>query len=176
MSNPDIFFIGDTHFGHKLIAKVRGFGEDVEAHDEFIIEQWNSVVKPKDIVWHLGDVAFGKENLSCIARCNGNKKLVMGNHDQYATEEYLKYFHKLFGVIRYKEMVLSHVPIHPNSLEYRWTCNVHGHIHDVMGVIPDERYICVNADCVDLAPVHLDHIKHHLDGLDDEILAAIKEK
>ena len=28
-----------------------------------------------------------------MQRLNGNKKLVMGNHDMYATEDYLHYFH-----------------------------------------------------------------------------------
>lgn len=159
--SPQVFFIGDTHFGHKLIADIRGFSS-TEEHDEQMIENWNSVVRAKDTVWHLGDVAFGKDNLACIERCNGHKKLVMGNHDQYATNEYMKYFSKLFGVIRYKQMVLSHAPIHPNEMEYRWQYNVHGHIHHPERVLDDPRYLCVNADCIELKPMALEKVKQKL--------------
>ena len=41
------------------------------------------MVRPKDIVWHLGDFCFSKRNLEIAARLNGNKKLVMGNHDMF---------------------------------------------------------------------------------------------
>jgi calcineurin-like phosphoesterase family protein len=41
---------------------------------------------------------------------------------------YLKYFEDVRGFLRYKQMWLSHCPIHPQEL-YRCKLNVHGHIH-----------------------------------------------
>ena len=41
--------------------------------DEVLIENWNKVVKPGDIVYHLGDVTVGRyDNLSQeeILRCS----------------------------------------------------------------------------------------------------------
>lgn len=154
---PEIYLIGDTHFGHKLIARVRGFSS-IEEHDEALIENWNSVVKKRDTVWHLGDVAFGKQNLEKVARLNGTKKLVLGNHDQYQMSEYMKYFSKIFGIVRYKENVFSHAPVHPNELIYRWKFNVHGHSHNKEYLPDDDRYFCVTADHIDLTPIRLSDI------------------
>jgi len=52
--------------------------------DETIIENWNSVVKPEDTVYHLGDIALGpiSESLAKVARLNGHKIAILGNHDR----------------------------------------------------------------------------------------------
>lgn len=60
------FFISDTHFSHARILEfesddgrpVRSGFSSVEEMDEAMIERWNSVVGPKDKVYHLGDVAI----------------------------------------------------------------------------------------------------------------------
>ncbi|HUS89517.1 MAG TPA: hypothetical protein VMW91_09155 [Desulfosporosinus sp.] len=50
--------------------------------DEIIINKWNEVVSPEDIVYHLGDFAFRSKNTySCFNRLNGTKILIFGNHD-----------------------------------------------------------------------------------------------
>ena len=60
MSN--IFFIADTHFGHRNICKYRPQFKNPYEHDEYIIEQWNKTVnKKRDIVWVLGDMCILNE-------------------------------------------------------------------------------------------------------------------
>jgi predicted phosphohydrolase len=58
--------------------------------------------------------------------------------------------------------MLTHAPIHPMELEYRFTKNIHGHIHDKVVTkmldgweIPDERYFCVSCEQVDYLPKSL---------------------
>src|ERR1039458_3725317 len=129
----EVFFIADTHFGHRGIIEFsetkghRPFAS-IEEHDEELVRRWNATVGPKDTVWHLGDFCFGKRNLEIAGRLHGNKKLVMGNHDMYDTEDYLRYFTRLAGIVEYKGLVLSHAPVHENQLS-RWYMNVHGHLH-----------------------------------------------
>jgi calcineurin-like phosphoesterase family protein len=164
----EIFFIADTHFGHKRIIEfdlTRAYRQfaTIEEHDEELIRRWNTTVKPKDTVWHLGDFCFGKRNLEIAGRLNGNKKLVMGNHDMYASTDYLKYFTRLAGAVELKGMILTHVPVAERELESRWTRNIHGHLHTkkVMHpgfTVPDNRYINVSCEQINLTPVNYDDL------------------
>ncbi len=59
------YCIADTHFGHQNVLKfeapTRGHFASIEDHDRDLKERWNAVIKPKDTVWHLGDVFLGKD-------------------------------------------------------------------------------------------------------------------
>ena len=100
------------------------------------IYRWNHVVNPKDTVWVLGDVVFGQHNLEKLARLNGYKHLVMGNHDHFPSSEYLKYFARLHGCTNYRDfiliLILIHVPVHPLNIG-RFKGNIHGHLHSHTG-------------------------------------------
>ena len=156
----ETFFISDSHFGHRGIitfsatAPFRPFAT-IEEHDAELVRRWNSVVGKKDIVYHLGDFCFGKRNLPIAAELNGDKRLIMGNHDCYATEDYLKYFTKLYGCKEYKGMILSPVPLHVSQLD-RWYMNVHGHLHT--DTIDNPRYFNVSCEQINLTPIPFDEI------------------
>ena len=158
MSRQRTFLIADTHIGHRNILKFEPFHRpfnSIEEHDEAIVERWNSVVRPNDHVWHLGDVLFGKKSFDVLARLNGTKKLILGNHDHYPNQEYLKYFTKIFGVAELGGCILSHVPVSPTQFT-RYKANIHGHTHS--GSVGDARYICVSAEHINLTPVPLEII------------------
>lgn len=173
MSN--IFLASDHHFSHVGMIKffradgvtiLRDF-ETTEEMDEHMITQHNRVVSPKDKVYFLGDVAFNKTALAKVARLNGTKVLVKGNHDQENLVEYVKYFKDVRGSHQFGGLLLSHIPVHPNSLG-RWPVNVHGHLHsnnvtlESTG-IPDPRYYCVCMEQLkDYTPVSLETIKLHV--------------
>lgn len=152
------FVTADTHFGHKKIlefeAAHRQFAS-IEEHDEALVERWNAAVAPKDTVWHLGDVLFGREAFAYLPRLNGVKKLVMGNHDRYPTALYLEHFNVVLGSAEVRGAIFTHIPIHPGQFR-RYRANVHGHLHSRK--MEDERYICASAEHHGLAPVLLDRI------------------
>jgi len=99
------FYTSDTHFGHKNIIKFcnRPF-KDVDHMNEIIIANWNKVVSPDDVVWHLGDVAMGQidHTLPLVRRLNGYKILVPGNHDRIFSGESPAKIEKFIG--RYDEV------------------------------------------------------------------------
>lgn len=77
-----VFFTSDQHFGHSNILKYcpRPFS-DLEDMKIQIIERYNSVVKPEDTVFHLGDFSMHPRELIVLSRLNGEKHLICGNHD-----------------------------------------------------------------------------------------------
>lgn len=81
----------DLHFNHPLIAKLRGFTKldindnvigDTDAHDEAIIENFNSGVRPGDITIVAGDFAMNWKGVERqLSQLRGRLILVEGNHD-----------------------------------------------------------------------------------------------
>lgn len=161
----NIWFTSDTHFFHKKIIEyekeTRPFKNIDEMH-EALITRWNSVVKPKDTIFHLGDFMMGRGNIHIVTKLNGLKRLIMGNHDLAPTTEYSQYF-KCYGAFNWEHCILTHIPIHPNMLEARWFLNVHGHLHSKkvhnLNAIPDDRYFNVCVEQNNLTPIHADIIR-----------------
>lgn len=154
--NNKTYVVADTHLGHRKACLFRPF-PTLEEHDRHVIERWNSVVRKKDTVWHLGDVFFGgKDNHVILEQLNGYKHLVLGNHDQYPLEVYQKHFHKIVAGYQYDGCILTHIPIHPNQF-YRYRLNIHGHTHDKF-IDGDDRYKCVSLEQINYTPVLLREI------------------
>ena len=135
---PTTFIVSDTHFSHSNIltflnpdgSRLRSF-DSVEEMDELMIENWNKVVKPNDRVYHLGDVCFKFAHLQAIIpRLNGYKNavLIKGNHDELKPHQYLQYFKDIRACSIIDKFILTHIPIHPDSLG-RCKANIHGHLH-----------------------------------------------
>jgi calcineurin-like phosphoesterase family protein len=132
-----LFFTSDTHFNHKNILRhcpSRGKhlrdNDSVEQMNQWIVDMWNRVISPEDIVYHLGDVAFGPPKYApkWVEQLNGHKHLIKGNHD---TSNYMREIGHYFETIQdYKRLnidghkvILFHYPI------LRWDCQFHGSFH-----------------------------------------------
>lgn len=82
------FVTSDTHFGHGRIIELSGRPFSSVGHmNGELIRRWNTVVKPTDVVVHLGDVALGTLDQSLpLGLClNGRKYLIPGNHDRVSS-------------------------------------------------------------------------------------------
>lgn len=79
-----IYLTADHHFGHGNIIDYcdRPF-TDAEEMDRAMIEAWNSLVRPDDTVYHLGDFTLRGINkfTSVVERLNGHTMIVPGGHD-----------------------------------------------------------------------------------------------
>lgn len=167
-----IFLTSDTHFGHdrEFLWGPRDFTNSQE-HDEAIIKNWNEIVGPDDIVYHLGDLMLGDNahGIECVKRLNGHIKLIRGNHDTDARW-------KLYGtlpnveligwadVIKYKKynFYLSHHPTLTSNLEKAphlrmHLINLYGHTHQTGKFYQDMPYMFhVGLDSNDNRPILLD--------------------
>lgn len=160
------FLISDTHFGHANILTfkkedgtlLRPDFKDIQEHDLKLMENWNSIVGKNDKVYHLGDIGF--INFTHIQRIfnnlNGTKILIKGNHDKFKLSQYAQIFKDVRATHVLDKFVLSHVPIHPFSLD-RWKANIHGHLHEHK--IEDEKYINVCVEHINYAPIDFEEIK-----------------
>ena len=183
---PSVFLVSDTHFGHKGVChftrndgvtKLRPF-DTPEEMDEFMVEAWNARVRPNDKVYHLGDVVMSRRSLSIMDRLNGDKVLIRGNHDIFKDEDYRKYFRELRAYHVMNGMILSHIPIHSESLG-RFGVNIHGHLHANRVMRParvleefidhgcttiDERYHCVCVEQTDFAPILFEDVMRNIEA------------
>lgn len=165
------FFISDTHFFHTNILKFTGDdGKRIRPFDslddmhEYMIQKWNSVVKPQDYVYHLGDVTFqyhGAFN-NLMSRLNGQKRLIVGNHDKIWNPALQMNFQKvdLWKGFSEANFTASHMPLRLDGLR-DGAFNVHGHIHQNM--MADKHYINVSVEVRDYTPVHIDTIKQEIE-------------
>jgi calcineurin-like phosphoesterase family protein len=171
---PAVFLVSDTHFGHAGVCRfVRNDGvtklrpwTDPDEMDEFMVQAWNERVRPTDKVYHLGDVVINRRALKTLARLNGDKVLIRGNHDIFRDDEYRQYFRELRAYHVMNGMILSHIPIHEESLG-RFGVNIHGHTHAnrVMkdGAV-DVRYHCVCVEQTDFAPILFEDVVKRIEA------------
>lgn len=176
MSNT--FIAADLHLSHQGIVKFlcedgitkERPWDNIHDMNEAIIHNWNSIITPRDRVLVLGDAVINRSALPQIGRLNGQKELVMGNHDVFRTEEYMEYFHKVHGSLKIDDIIFTHIPVHPSELGSRWKVNCHGHLHskvvmrewnhyDDVWYEPDERYICCSLEHINYTPISLEDLK-----------------
>jgi calcineurin-like phosphoesterase family protein len=136
-----IWLIGDTHFDHSKMCEYCGRPENF---NELIINNWTKMIAPTDLVYHLGDVYFGRKGnfQSCIEFLPGIKILIKGNHDREREQWYLNHgFAAVFNsvivtvavkvnnhTIVYQRTLLSHRPMPINEVDC--SVNIHGHFHN----------------------------------------------
>ena len=178
---PAVFLVSDTHFGHAGVCrfmrndgvtKLRPWTDPAEM-DEFMVKAWNERVGPNDKVYHLGDVVINRKALGIMRRLNGDKVLIRGNHDIFRDTDYREHFRELRAYHVMNGMILSHIPIHSESLG-RFGTNIHGHLHANRVMLPgfngkvtdivDVRYHCVCVEQTDFAPILFEDVVKRIEA------------
>ena len=130
---PQTYIISDHHFFHGNIEK---YAQRPPNHMELLIERHNKVVGENDHVLFLGDLTFSNQEktLSMVSRMNGEKYLILGNHDHHTiswyealgfhvSEPIYKVFYNAGGSY---PALITHEPVPYLPDTYY---NIHGHIH-----------------------------------------------
>ena len=163
-----VFFTADSHFGHANVVRLskRPFA-DVSAMNEALISGWNEVVTNDDIVWHLGDFAYGEgEWIDALWwRLNGIKHLVIGNHDventavltlPWANSPTQMAETSVDGI----RIVMCHYPLRSWQGVGKGAVHLFGHMH---GRLIGNRQSCdVGVDAWEFRPISLDQISRRL--------------
>lgn len=176
------FFTSDHHFGHRNIIDYcqRPF-KLVKDMDEFMIERWNEMVGPGDLVYHLGD--FGLKDISnlklIMERLNGNKVLIRGNHDKHTRAAYINRigFLEVYDHLEVHGLKLCHYPETPEEPQLdryaksrpkledkQWL--MCGHIHDRWRI--KGRQFNVGVDVNDYYPLPVKQVLEEIENVEKQ--------
>ena len=127
----NVFVTSDHHFGSwKLAPNLLRSPVFSQEEEEALIAKWNSVVKPADLVFYVGDFCdSGEADLrEYLKRLNGKIFLIKGNHDGLSDDVYRAAFTSVCGelVIEALNLVLRHCPDIERNRVFR---QIYGHEH-----------------------------------------------
>jgi calcineurin-like phosphoesterase family protein len=133
-----IWFVADLHAQHPKIVDICNRPISREEHDEWLLKEvFNKYVQKKDEVYILGDISLGKRKDAekWVARMNGNKHLILGNHDKnvrnlgnWAEVTQIKDFtFSRYGLNIH--IVLAHYPIASWNRKIHGSWHLYGHVH-----------------------------------------------
>jgi calcineurin-like phosphoesterase family protein len=188
LPGQNLYFTSDTHYGHGNICSattkwenpeggVRQFSS-LQEMNTTIVNNINSVVKPNDILFHLGDWSFGGfdkiEEFRNQINCK-NLHIITGNHDHHI-ENNKEGIQSLFSsvnkylnlVVKYNvgtplmgdaRFALMHFPIASWDNMSRGVIHLHGHVHLPKHLkLGEGRSLDVGVDGNDMKPYSLGDI------------------
>lgn len=84
MSNilESIYFTSELNLGRVKDIEDRGFNNSLEM-SQYVIENWNSTIKPDDTVYILGGLTWLPTELTTLDELNGNINIVPGPYDNF---------------------------------------------------------------------------------------------
>ena len=171
--NKKVWFTGCQHYGHYnskgigiIDYKNRPFS-NIKEHDECLIDNYNSIIKSDDDVFHLGDFALCQtREVQRIANIlNGTKFLVLGNHDITITKNkdlfvgkdkpfkcirtINNYIHNYAQPnINNKLIVMCHFPFRTWQSKHYQSWHIFSHSHGDLESLPGELTVDVSVDSI----------------------------
>jgi len=164
-----IYFISDTHFGHKGSltwpdGNARKF-KDVYEMNQVMVNNWNSVVTEEDIVYHLGDFAY-KTSASTIRHIFSSLKgtiiFIKGNHDGMTLKTNKKHprFNSVHDILELeyngKLFILCHYPIESWKNKNKASIHLHGHTHGNSTNVHNR--LDVSVEVFDYKPISIEEV------------------
>lgn len=175
----DTWFTSDFHLGHANVIKFdnRPF-DSIKDMDDSIIDNINSVVKPKDTLYFLGDFCYWKmsslqyaNSLTAYRRriaCN-NIIYIYGNHDKelrsnIQLQRYnFKEFHTLLETkICGQDISLCHYSMEVWDKAHHGAWCLFGHSHGSLPDDPNALKIDVGINCHGYYPLHFEEVKQKM--------------
>lgn len=170
-----IWFTSDTHYGHENVIRFcnRPFVDSVHMENA-LVGAHNAVVKPDDIVYHLGDFIWSPKAAEwdrILDQLHGRFRVIRGNHDLplrrgmfgHRKIDWVRDFseEKIDGI----KVVLCHYPIASWNGARKGSFHLHGHCHSSMDHLPG-RLLDVGVDCWGYKPVSWTQVRETLEAIE----------
>jgi len=163
------FITADWHLGEdRLELMGRPFATKLQ-HINHLVAEHNMIVHTDDLVYMNGDAIYQRspESLPLIAKFNGRKILIRGNHDRVFTDEQLKpYFEQIIpegeGIdltIDGLDCYITHYPTQGKQDRF----NLVGHIHSAWKY--QKNSLNIGVDVNHFRPVNLNRIGFHFKAI-----------
>jgi calcineurin-like phosphoesterase family protein len=165
------WFTSDTHFGHTNILKhdkgrFKRPWNTIQEHDEGLIERWNAVVQPGDVVYHLGDFAWHRDVFNIevlLGRLHGTKILILGNHDEKTVAKAKGWakvtpYHEISYGYNGQKIVLFHYRMTVWNQSHRGSWALHGHSHGMLPEIYTAKTFDVGTMCWGFRPISVSEV------------------
>jgi calcineurin-like phosphoesterase family protein len=164
---------------------------DVDAMNQALLDNYNSVVAPADEVWFVGDLVMGRfeTSIEFMRQFHGDKYLIPGNHDRchkmlpkwrkwqpyYEAVGFTVLDSQVTTKVGNQDVKVCHFPYtftHPSDDRYsvlrpddtgEWL--IHGHTHDTERFDLEHRTIHVGVDAWDYFPVSESAIEKIISGI-----------
>lgn len=163
--NRRIFLAADLHLDHKNIIKYchRPF-RSVQQMNSRLIGNWNRTVGKNDIVYFLGDLAFGRGSRNTdywYRKLNGKIIFIKGNHDR---SRRIKFYHKKYLTYQGISFLLVHSPWDAPKDYKGWV--IHGHKHNNNKKFPlinkKDKRINVSCELTNYRPINIVTIRQKI--------------
>lgn len=148
-----IHFTADLHLGHnRVLGFANRFFDDIQAHDDFLIDSINHRVARRDTLFILGDFCWKTPgHYRARIKCR-NVWLIWGNHDKAS---YRQFFSRCEDTHMAKLTVdpgirvwLSHYPHAYWPKSHHGAFHLYGHMHDAREELLDLSFPARRAmDC-----------------------------
>jgi len=185
------WFTADLHFNHTNVLELQPRQwKNINDMNNALIERWNSRVHAGDIVYVLGDFAFPQNILAdyeghdiewILSMLNGQKFLIMGNHDwknwKQFQDSYQRLFVKTADTMYIKtnsqKIFLSHYSHRVWRASVHGSWHLYGHSH---GNLSDHgKSFDVGVDVWDYYPVSFDEVAEKMATLDEHELEQYRK-
>lgn len=179
------WFTADTHFNHTNILEMESRPWDnITDMNLEIIEKWNEVVRPGDVVYHLGDFAFPQNILGdeghdieyLITQLHGSKFLIVGNHDRKNWNKFGEIYKRMFVKVEDIMYIKHHKQkIFLSHYSHRvWRASIHGSWHlygHSHGNLSDHgKSFDVGVDVWNYYPINFEQVQEKMLTLDEHDL------
>lgn len=177
----NFWFSSDPHFDHENIIRLSQRPFDNANHmNEALIESYNSLVKPTDTLYLLGDFCWGNMDKVVYWRNRIQCKNIIffiGNHDKPIINEYDLNGHKspllrkLFREIHWQRtktingqpIAMGHYPTLEWDRFFHGAWNLFGHVHGNLSPLPGHMALDVGVDVHGYKPVNYEQVKTIMD-------------